>query len=532
MKTKFGGKSAWAFAAAALGGVLAAAGPAEAKDCAALAGAALPQGKVTAATLVPAGDFKLAPTAGGPPPGVAAAGFKALPAFCRIQATLTPSPDSDIKVEVWMPASGWNGKFVGIGNGVWAGTISYFELGAPLSRGYAVAATDTGHTGNGMSADWAVGHPEKLTDFGYRAVHDMTVAAKAAVREFYGSGPTLSFWNSCSTGGRQGLMEAFRFPEDYDAISAMAPANPMTDLMTQSLWTGYQAVRAPGAGLNPAKMAALHKAYVDQCDDADGLKDGIVSAPRACKFDPAVAQCKAGDAPDCLTADQVQTMRAIYDGVRDPKTGKQLFSGFPPGSEMQVALLMSGPEPFPVATSYMRQLVFGDQKGWDFRKFDYGADAAKARAYADKTLDAPANGLGPFFAHGGKLLLSHGWTDGLIPANNTVAYYEKLSSGLPTKQKQGQLRLFMVPGMNHCSGGEGPSAIDTLGAIDQWAASGMAPDRLIAAPNLGPPGAPGPQPTPMTRPLCPYPAVARYKGEGPTDKAESFACAAPPTSKG
>ena len=431
-----------------------------------------------------------------------------------------------------MPASGWNGKFVGIGNGVWAGTISYFELGAPLSRGYAVAATDTGHAGNGMSADWAVGHPEKLTDFGYRAVHDMTVAAKAAVREFYGSGPTLSFWHSCSTGGRQGLMEAYRFPEDYDAISAMAPANPMTDLMTQSLWTGYQAVRAPGAGLNAAKMAALHKAYVDQCDDADGLKDGIVSAPRACKFDPAVAQCKAGDAPDCLTADQVRTMRAIYDGVRDPKTGKQLFSGFPPGSELQVALLMSGPEPFPVATSYMRQLVFGDQKGWDFRAFDYGADAAKARAYADKTLDAPANGLGPFFAHGGKLLLSHGWTDGLIPANNTVAFYEKLSSGLSAKQKQAQLRLFMVPGMNHCSGGEGPSAIDTLGAIDQWATSGMAPDRLIAARIPGPPGAPGPQPTPMTRPLCPYPVVARYKGEGPTDKAESFACAAPPTSKG
>jgi hypothetical protein len=327
-------------------------------------------------------------------------------------------------------------------------------------------------------------------------------------------------------------MEAFRFPEDYDAISAMAPANPMTGLMTQSLWTGYQAVRAPGAGVNPAKLAALHKAYITQCDEADGLKDGLVSAPRACRFDPAVVQCKAGDAPDCLTADQVQTMRAIYDGVRDPKTGKQIFPGFPPGSEMQLAALISGPEPFPVATSYMRLLVFGGQKGWDFRKFDYGADSAKAEAYAAKTLDAPATGLGPFFARGGKLLLSHGWTDGLIPANNTVAFYEKLSSGLTAKQKQSQLRLFMVPGMNHCSGGEGPSTIDTLGTIDQWASSGMAPERLIASRNAGPPGAPGPQPAPMTRPLCPYPAVARYKGEGPTDKAESFACAAPPASKG
>lgn len=518
-------KAVWA-ASAAVGGLMAIASPAAAKDCAALAGSALPQGKVTAATLVPAGEFKLAPTAGGPPPGVAAAGFKGLPAFCRIEATLTPTPDSDIKVEVWMPASGWNGKFVGIGNGVWAGTISYFELGGPLSRGYAVAATDTGHTGNGLSADWAVGHPEKLTDFGYRAVHDMTVAAKAAVKDFYGSGPKLSFWNSCSTGGRQGLMEAFRFPEDYDAISAMAPANPMTDLMTQSLWTGYQAVRAPGAGLTAPKLVALHKAYIAQCDELDGLKDGIVSAPRACKFDPVVAQCKAGDAPDCLTADQVQTMRAIYDGVRDPKTGKQTFPGFPPGSEMQLTVLISGKEPFPVATSYMRQLVFGDQKGWDFRAFDYGADAAKARAYGDKSLDVSPTGLGPFFAHGGKLLLSHGWTDGLIPANNTVAFYEKLSSTLTAKQKQGQLRLFMVPGMNHCSGGEGPSSIDTLGAIDAWATSGTAPDQLIAARLAGPPGAPGPQSPPMSRPLCPYPAVARYKGEGPTDKAESFTCVA------
>jgi hypothetical protein len=411
---------------------------------------------------------------------------------------------------------------------VWAGTISYFELGGPLSRGYAVAATDTGHTGNGLTADWAVGHPEKLTDFGYRAVHDMTVAAKAAVTDFYGSGPRLSFWNSCSTGGRQGLMEAFRYPEDYDAISAMAPANPMTDLMTQSLWTGYQAVRSPGAGLTPAKLAVLHKAYIAQCDESDGLKDGIVSDPQACLFDPAVAQCKASDAADCLTAEQVQTMRAIYVGVQDPETGKRLLRGYPTGSELQLAVMVSGKEPFPVATSYFRMLVFGDQKGWDFRKFDYAADAAKARAYGEKTLDVPPTGLKAFFAHGGKLMLSHGWTDGLIPAFNTVDFYQRLSPTLTAKQRQSQLRLFMVPGMNHCSGGEGPSSIDTLGTIDQWATSGSAPERVIASRAAAPPGGPGPLQPPMTRPLCPYPAVARYSGQGPADKAENFACAAPP----
>ena len=519
-------KTTWmAGAAMATVGLLATATPAAAKDCAQLAGAALPQGKVTSATLVAAGGFQMAGPPGAPP-GVLATGFKTLPAFCRIEATLKPSADSDIKVEVWMPASGWNGKFVGIGNGVWAGSISYFELSAPLSRGYAVAATDAGHAGNGLSADFAVGHPEKLTDFGYRAVHDMTVAAKAAIRDFYGDGPKLSLWNSCSTGGRQGLMEAFRFPADYDAISAMAPANPMTDLMTQSLWTGFQAVRAPGAGLSAPKLAALHKAYVAQCDPADGLTDGLVSEPRACRFDPVVAQCKAGDAQDCLTPDQVQTMRAIYGGVRDPKTGEQLLPGFPAGSELQLAVLISAPEPFPVATSYMRLLVFGGQPGWDFRKFDYKVDSARARAFAAATLDVPANGLGPFFARGGKLLLSHGWTDGLIPANNTVAFHAQLSDHLPAKRAQDQLRLFMVPGMNHCSGGEGPSSIDTLAAIDGWASGGMAPDRLLAT------RPPSPQQPPMSRPLCPYPAVARYKGEGPVDRAESFACAAPNPSKG
>ena len=515
-----------AAATTAFGVMLAIGTPATAKDCSELAGAALPQGKVVAATLVPAGGFQPPASPFGPPPGVAAAGFKTLPAFCRIEATLTPTPDSDIKVEVWLPASGWNGKLVGIGNGVWAGSISYFELGRPLSRGYAVAATDTGHVGNGMSGDFAVGHPEKLVDFGYRAVHDMTVAAKAAIQDYYGDGPKMSFWNSCSTGGRQGLMEAYRYPDDYDAISAMAPANPMTDLMTQSLWTGYQAARAPGASLSTAKLTALHKAYVAQCDGKDGLVDGLVSDPRACRFDPAVIQCKAGDGPDCLTAEQVQTMRAIYGGVRDPKTGAQVLPGFPPGSELQLAFLTSAPEPFPVATTYMRLLVFGDKPGWDFRSFDYGTDTLKARAYGAAMLDVPPGGLQPFFARGGKLLLSHGWTDGLIPANNTIGFYGKLSSGLPAAQAKGQLRLFMVPGMNHCSGGEGPSSIDTLAAIDQWASNGAAPDRLLASRPAGP------KQSPMSRPVCPFPLVARYRGHGPTDEADSFACTAASPGKG
>src|SRR6186713_381277 len=243
---------------AALAALASLAAPAAAADCGALAQMALPGGKVTSATVVAAGAFQQPAAPGGPPPGVGGGAYRDLPEFCRVRATLTPTRDSDIKVEVWLPTSGWNGKFVGIGNGIWAGQLSYSQLGDPLKRGYAVATTDTGHAGNGLTGEFAVGHPEKLVDFGHRAVHEMVVAAKAAISAFYGNGPQKSYWNSCSTGGRQGLMEAYRYPADFDAISAMAPANPMTDLMTQSMWAGWQPQRGPGATLSGAQLAVVH----------------------------------------------------------------------------------------------------------------------------------------------------------------------------------------------------------------------------------------------------------------------------------
>ena len=502
------------------------ASPAAAKSCDDLASLALPGGKVTSAQVVPAGGFEPPAGAFGPPPGVGLSPYSGVPEFCRVKATLTPTSDSDIKVEVWLPVSGWNGKFAGVGNGVWAGQISYFQMGAPLARGYAVASTDTGHVGDGMTGEFAVGHPEKLIDFGHRAVHEMTVAAKAVIRAYYGKAPALSLWNSCSTGGRQGLMAAYRYPADYDAISSMAPANPMTNLMTQTMWTGYHALRTPAAGLSPAKLAVVHKAAIAQCDAQDGLADGLISRPDACRFDPAVAQCKAGEGEDCLTAEQVATMRAIYGGVRDPRDGSLLFPGFPAGSEIQLGTLMAGPAPFPVATSYMGMLVFADRPRWDWRSFDYGADADRAREYGAGVLDVPFDGLGPFFARGGKLLLSHGWNDGLIPANNTLAFYRGLYGSLPPERAQNQLRLFMAPGMDHCAGGEGPSSFDTLGVIDRWARTGVAPNRIVASRRPGMiPGSP--DLPPMTRPLCPWPLVAQYKGEGSTDEEASFACALP-----
>jgi hypothetical protein len=502
------------FAAAAIVAALAGS-PAFAADCSKLAALALPQTKITRAELVAAGAFEPPPSPFGRAPGVPAASFKAMPAFCRVSATLTPTADSDIKIEVWLPARNWNGKLDGIGNGVWAGSISYSQMAPPLEQGFAVAATDTGHTGTGMDAGFAVGHPEKLVDFGYRAVHEMTVKAKAVIEAFYGRRPRRSLWTSCSTGGRQGLMEAYRYPADYDGISAMAPANPMTDLMTQSIWTGYAALKDPASAVSRSKLAAVHAAFIKECDTKDGVEDGLVTDPERCGFDPEVAECKGKDGPNCLTAAQVETMREVYAGVEDPQTGKRIFPGFEPGSELQVGLLMSGPEPFPVATSYMRDLVFKNPK-WDFKRFDYHKDVAAARAAGASVLDVPSDGLGKFFAGGGKLLLSHGWADGLIPSLNTVRFYESLVGDLDAKTAASSVRLFMVPSMNHCGGGDGPFVFDALSVIDTWVRKGTAPKRIVVE---EPPGRP-----PMSRPLCPYPEVAHYSGKGSTKEAADFQC--------
>jgi hypothetical protein len=503
-----------ALAGSALAALLAAA-PAAAAECGDLARMALPDGSVTSAALVAPGAF-VQPAGPGAPPGVGGGTYRDLPQFCRVQATLTPTSDSDIKVEVWLPSSGWNGKFVGIGNGIWAGQLSYSQLADPLRRGYAVATTDTGHTGSGLTAEWAIGHPEKLVDFGHRAVHEMTVTAKRAIEALYGRAPSLSLWNSCSTGGRQGLMAAYRYPEDYDAISAMAPANPMTDLMAQSMWAGWQPNRAPGAVVPVPQMAAVHRAAVARCDKDDGLEDGLIGRPDVCRFDPATVEG--------LTDAQVETLRAIYRGPPG-------LPGWPVGSELQLGALTQGPQPFPVALTYYSMLVFGDRPGWDWKTFDYVADTAAGRAYGAGILDVPPDGLAAFFARGGKLLLSHGWTDGLIPATNALRFHDALLPTLTAPQATSQYRLFMVPGMDHCAGGEGASSFDTLGAIDAWATSGTAPDRILATRPTGaggPPGAPpGPPREPMSRPLCPWPQYARYDGTGDPSVAASFACVPP-----
>ncbi len=281
----------------------------------------------------------------GAPPGNPYAG---LPAFCRVAGTIKPTPDSDIRFEVWMPSSGWNGKYVSAGNGVWAGSISYFEMIQPLMRGYATAATDVGHQGNPLDASFAAGHPEKLVDFAHRALHVTTVNAKATIERFYEKKPQRSLYVSCSTGGRIGLMEAYRYPDDFDGISAMAPANAMVPLMISSLWTGYVALKDEASRLPPPKLTMVKAAAVKACDMNDGVNDGVIADPRGCKFDAAALACKAGDAPDCLTAAQVTALKGVYDGPRNPRTGAQIDPGFSVGSEAMWPIQTMGPEPFGV----------------------------------------------------------------------------------------------------------------------------------------------------------------------------------------
>jgi hypothetical protein len=520
-----------ALAATAAGAVFALATPAAAKDCSELSGLKLENGKVTSAALVAAGAFKAPPSPFGPPPGVQGSPYDHLPAFCRVQATLSPTPDSDIKVEVWLPASGWNGKYVGLGNGIWAGQLSISEIPKPLAKGYVVATTDTGHTGTGMSGEFAVGHPEKLVDYGYRAIHLTAVTAKAAAVALYGKPVQKSYWTSCSTGGRQGLMEAYRYPSDYNFISAMAPANPMTDLMTQSMFAGYWPAPPKGQQLTAPLLAMLHKAVVGQCDKLDGTADGLIANPEACHYDPAQLQCKPGQAGECLSAGQVEVARAMYDGVRDPKTGAQLLPGWPRGAELQLGTLVTGKEPFPVALTYYKLLVHGGDPNWDWHTMDFPTEVGVARKFGADILNIPSDGLGTFFAHGGRLLMSHGWADGLIPASNSVKFYRELYAALPEAERQEQLRLFMVPGMNHCGGGEGATVWDPLEVLEAWDQSGKPPERIVATRGGpgGPPGAPvGPPQPPLSRPLCPYPLIPTYTGSGSQDDAANFTCKAAP----
>jgi len=485
--------------------------------CEQLARTAFPDAKVTLAEARPAGAFAIP----GPPSPFGPSSLN-LPAFCRVAATLTPTSDSEIKMEVWLPAN-WNGKFMMVGNGVWSGAVSYSALAEPLSRGYAVASTDTGH--EGLRATFAFGHREKLVDFAWRAVHETTVKGKALTAAYYGGGPKFSYWNGCSSGGKQGLKEVQMFPADYDGVIAGAPANDWMGLQVQSMAANL-ANRPKGRSpiLGPAQISLLHKAAVGQCDALDGVTDGEIADPRKCGFKAASLVCKPGqDAATCLTAEQAAVADKLYAPVRNPQTGELIYPGMTPGSEEQwPVVIMSdwtvGTDNFALAH---------DDPNWDPYSFDPVKDFAAAKAW-DVGIAATNADISAFQARGGKLLQYHGWADGLIAPESSIDYHESVvaqQGGLA--QASDFHRLFMVPAMGHCGGAYG---IDWIGALERWVEQGQAPDQLLGQrlPPMTfgppPPGPPASPPDRGVRPICAYPQVATYKGSGSDKDPANFVC--------
>ncbi len=478
-------------------------------SCENLAKLALPHVTVTLAQAVGAGQLSLPARAVRTFPGFPAPNFGNLPAICRVAATLKPSSDSAIRIEVWMPASGWNGKLESVGNGAWAGSIGYRDLAAAVTAGYAAASTDTGHTET--TAAFVVGHPEKLIDFAYRAVHEMTLATKAVAAAYYGKSPARAYFNGCSTGGRQALAEAQRYPDDYDGIIGGAAANYPSHLQGAQVWTTEITNRGDGY-IPPAKYPLIHHAALEACDALDGVKDRVLEDPRRCHFDPQTIACKGPDAATCLTPAQVDVARKIYAGP-----GASIFPGLEPGSELGWANL-SGPKPMALAAETYQYLVFKDPK-WDYLKFDPVRDIAKADKVIGPTMNSIDPNLKPFFKHGGKLLMYHGWADPGIAPQNSVNYFTSVEDAMGGKSKASDsIRLFMVPGMGHCRGGDGTDDFDTIGTLASWVETNQAPDHIPAAHKTK--GV-----VDKTRPLCPYPQTAHYKGSGSTDDAANFVCA-------
>ena len=462
---------------------------------------------ITAATPVTNGRFV-------PPNGQQV--LSALPEFCRVELTISPSSDSDIKTEVWLPTQGWNGKFLTVGNGGWAGSIQYGALADGVRRGYATASTDTGHTT--ADATFAMGHPEKLIDFGYRAVHETAVQGKATVAGLYGIEASYSYFNGCSGGGRQSFMAAQRYPEDFDAIIAGAPGYDRTDVGFQTLGMVQATHETPESFIPAEKYQLIHAAAMEMCDARDGLADGLISDPVACDFDPGVLQCSSSDSGACLTEPQVAAARKIYATIVDPRNGEVLTAGLEPGSELHWGAV-AGRIPNPMYASIFQHVVYPEQD-WDFRSLDVASDLDAARAADGGILAAVSPELAPFISRGGRLLMYHGWADQNIPPLGSIDYYEQVVETLGRQMAEEGLRLYMMPGVGHCRGGHGPDEFDALGILEAWREQAQAPESVVAVQRQG-------GNVVRSRPLCPYPQSARYSGSGSIDEANNFTCSAP-----
>lgn len=505
----------------------------------------LPHTQITSAEFVAAGGLSPAD------PGPRGAAVKGLPAFCRVIGVSAPSSDSQIGFEVWMPAAGWNGKFQAVGNHTLGGVYYYGDMGLELKRNYAVASTDTGHLG--ANAEWGAGHPEKVKDFGWRGVHEMTLAAKAVVAAYYGTNPRFSYFNGCSTGGREALKEAQKFPADYDGIIAGSAMNHWTHSHLEHIWTAQTFLKEGANGdafIPPAKYPLIINAALAACKKSDSAypTDGFLSNTSRCDWKPQTLVCKAGqDANTCITAAQAEALEEIYTPLRNPRTKEEIYPASAITSELPNPQgLTSGP-----AAKYLQSIVFNKPE-WNYRMLNFDSDV---KFTDDEDAGGPQiNAIDPdlhgFQQRHGKLIEYHGWVDPGFTPQFAVEYYESVvrAMGKPgeavgdaeaLKNTEEFYRLFMVPGMGHCSGGPGPNAFgglaqpetpvdaqhDLLTALEQWVETGAAPAQMTATKYVNDDPKQG---IAMQRPLCPYPQEARYKGQGDAAQAASFECVAQP----
>jgi hypothetical protein len=547
--------------------------PAGAATCESLTQLQLPHAKVVSSQPVTGGSFD-PPGSGFAPPG-APQGLSGLPPLCRVVVQSTPTADSLINIEIWIPlGDAWNGKYEQLGCGGFCGTLQfgYFSLARAVRRGYASAITDDGNQSAG-DGNFALGHPEKVIDFGYRALKETTDSAKAVIAALANHGPARSYFNGCSDGGREALMEAQRFPDDFDGIIVGAPANAWTHLVTGMAANEQALLADPASYLDSARLSVLSKAALARCGMHDGNApgDAFINDPLRCKFDPAAVQCKSGQDPkSCLTPAQVRAAKSIYGGPHDPYTGKQIAPGFAPGNEDDPGnwpMWITGasreadlrdaylPATLPIPTtrgalqqfyanSFFGNFVYQNPR-FDFRTVDVVTAARAAESSAGKMLDSVDPDLTPFMRHGGKIIHYHGWDDSALAPKNSIEYYEQVRATLGKatherrtarsyRQLQESYRLFMVPGMGHCAGGPGANELgayidpptvdadhDLLKALERWVEQDIAPDKIIATHYQDGNPAKGVQ---FQRPLCPFPQTAHYDGRGDPTDAKSFSC--------
>ncbi|HEY4169401.1 MAG TPA: tannase/feruloyl esterase family alpha/beta hydrolase [Reyranella sp.] len=514
-------------------------------QCEALTRLAMPHASITQATVERSGTFHEEHGPGGKPHD-----HTDLPPFCRVLGTSTPVPDSKIGFEIWLPLGGWSGRLQAIGNGAYDDRIYYAQMVQRVQAGDVVVGTDTGHKGGDLK--FGVGHPEAIVDWGGgRAVHESTVAAKQVATTLLGAGPRYSYFAGCSTGGHQALAAAQRYPDDYDGIIAGDPGNDRTNLNLTFLWhflKNHPEGDYSKPILTPDTLRLVHKEAVEACDALDGVKDGVINDPRQCKFDVASLVCKPGDGESaCLRRSQVKAMKAMYAGPTDVRTHQPIYAPFLPGSEGSMA---KPTDKYPGWSAYwanprkpdepqridsIRLWVY-DKPNWNWWSFDWGKDIDTVRAKLSPMIDATDPDLSAFRRHGGKLIMFMGWDDPVGAASDIIGYYDKLATPAD------YARLYMVPGMVHCALGPGATNFSTatrdsvppvsdakhdMGvALREWVEKGEAPHEIVATHFDGPQASEGKGKIAFQRPLCPWPQVAHYEG-GPTDKAESFTCAAP-----